>query len=92
MDRLKDEELKEVRIYPVREKVDIITMPQKRELEEIRRHLKDVLNTVSETSLWTGSMILSYPSERTSNQKDMTMTDYFGVADKTAERNLKCAN
>lgn len=45
MDRLTDEELKEVRIYPVREKVDIITMPQKRQLEEIRRHLKDVLDS-----------------------------------------------
>ena len=45
MDRLTDEELKKVRIYPVREKVDIITMPQKRELEEIRRHLKDVLDS-----------------------------------------------
>ncbi|MEE0821518.1 hypothetical protein, partial [Catenibacterium sp.] len=45
MDRLTDEELKKVRIYPVREKVDIITMPQKRQLEEIRRHLKDVLDS-----------------------------------------------
>lgn len=32
MDRLTDEELKEVRIYPVREKVDIITMLLNRKL------------------------------------------------------------
>ena len=45
MDKLTDEELKKVRIYPVREKVDIITMPQKKQLEEIRRHLNDVLDS-----------------------------------------------
>lgn len=45
MDRLTDEELEEAKIYPVREKVDVILMPQKKQLEEIRRHLKDVLDS-----------------------------------------------
>lgn len=66
MDRLKDEELKEVRIYPVREKVDIITMPQKRELEEIRRHLKDVLDSDVDEKVHNILSVVDY-QKRTTN-------------------------
>ena len=66
MDRLTDEELKEVRIYPVREKVDIITMPQKRQLEEIRRHLKDVLDSDVDEKVHNILSVVDY-QKRTTN-------------------------
>ena len=66
MDRLTDEELKEVRIYPVREKVDIITMPQKRQLEEIRRHLKDVLDSDVDEKVHNILSVMDY-QKRTTN-------------------------
>lgn len=66
MDRLTDEELKEVRIYPVREKVDIITMPQKRQLEEIRRHLKDVLDADVDEKVHNILSVVDY-QKRTTN-------------------------
>lgn len=66
MDRLTDEELKKVRIYPVREKVDIITMPQKRQLEEIRRHLKDVLDSDVDEKVHNILSVMDY-QKRTTN-------------------------
>ena len=66
MDRLTDDELKEIRIYPVREKVDIITMPQKRQLEEIRRHLKDVLDSDVDEKVHNILSVVDY-QKRTTN-------------------------
>ena len=66
MDRLTDEELKKVRIYPVREKVDIITMPQKRQLEEIRRYMKDVLDSDVDEKVHNILSVVDY-QKRTTN-------------------------
>ena len=65
MDRLTDEELKEARIYPVREKVDIILMPQKKQLEEIRRHLKDVLDSDVDEKVHNILSVVDYQKRNT---------------------------
>lgn len=75
MDRLTDEELKEVRIYPVREKVDIITMPQKRQLEEIRRHLKDVLDSDVDEKVHNILSVVDY-QKRTTNFSSAKQVEY----------------
>lgn len=65
MDRLTDEELEEARIYPVREKVDIILMPQKKQLEEIRRHLKDVLDSDVDEKVHNILSVVDYQKRNT---------------------------
>ena len=75
MDRLKDEELKEVRIYPVREKVDIITMPQKKVLQEIRRHLKDVLDSDVDEKVHNILSVVDY-QRRTTNFSSAKQVEY----------------
>lgn len=75
MDRLTDEELKEVRIYPVREKVDIILMPQKKQLEEIRRHLKDVLDSDVDEKVHNILSVVDY-QKRTTNFSSAKQVEY----------------
>lgn len=75
MDRLTDEELKEVKIYPVREKVDIITMPQKKQLEAIRRHLKDVLDSDVDEKVHNILSVVDY-QKRTTNFSSAKQVEY----------------
>lgn len=75
MDRLTDEELKEVRIYPVRKKVDIILMPQKKQLEEIRRHLKDVLDSDVDEKVHNILSVVDY-QKRTTNFSSAKQVEY----------------
>lgn len=75
MDRLTDEELKEVKIYPVREKVDIITMPQKKVLQEIRRHLKDVLDSDVDEKVHNILSVVDY-QKRTTNFSSAKQVEY----------------
>lgn len=75
MDRLTDEELKEVRIYPVRGKVDIILMPQKKQLEEIRRHLKDVLDSDVDEKVHNILSVVDY-QKRTTNFSSAKQVEY----------------
>lgn len=75
MDRLTDEELKEVKIYPVREKVDIILMPQKKQLEEIRRHLKDVLDSDVDEKVHNILSVVDY-QKRTTNFSSAKQVEY----------------
>ena len=75
MDRLTDEELKEVKIYPVRKKVDIITMPQKKQLEEIRRHLKDVLDSDVDEKVHNILSVVDY-QKRTTNFSSAKQVEY----------------
>lgn len=75
MDRLTDEELKEVRIYPVREKLDIILMPQKKQLEEIRRHLKDVLDSDVDEKVHNILSVVDY-QKRTTNFSSAKQVEY----------------
>lgn len=75
MDRLTDEELKEARIYPVREKVDIILMPQKKQLEEIRRHLKDVLDSDVDEKVHNILSVVDY-QKRTTNFSSAKQVEY----------------
>ncbi len=75
MDRLTDEELEEARIYPVREKVDIITMPQKKQLEEIRRHLKDVLDSDVDEKVHNILSVVDY-QKRTTNFSSAKQVEY----------------
>ena len=75
MDRLTDEELKEVKIYPVREKVDIILMPQKKQLEEIRRHLKDVLDSDVDEKVHNILSVVDY-QKRTTNFSSPKQVEY----------------
>ena len=75
MDRLTDEELEEVKIYPVREKVDIILMPQKKQLEEIRRHLKDVLDSDVDEKVHNILSVVDY-QKRTTNFSSPKQVEY----------------
>ena len=75
MGRLTDEELKEARIYPVREKVDIITMPQKKVLQEIRRHLKDVLDSDVDEKVHNILSVVDY-QRRTTNFSSAKQVEY----------------
>lgn len=75
MDRLTDEELEEVKIYPVREKVDIILMPQKKQLEEIRRHLKDVLDSDVDEKVHNILSVVDY-QKRTTNFSSAKQVEY----------------
>ena len=75
MDRLTDEELKEVRIYPARGKVDIILMPQKKQLEEIRRHLKDVLDSDVDEKVHNILSVVDY-QKRTTNFSSAKQVEY----------------
>ena len=75
MGRLTDEELKEARIYPVREKVDIITMPQKKVLQEIRRHLKDVLDSDVDEKVHNILSVVDY-QRRTTNFSSAKQAEY----------------
>lgn len=75
MDRLTDEELKEVKIYPAREKVDIILMPQKKQLEEIRRHLKDVLDSDVDEKVHNILSVVDY-QKRTTNFSSAKQVEY----------------
>ena len=75
MDRLTDEELEEAKIYPVREKVDIILMPQKKQLEEIRRHLKDVLDSDVDEKVHNILSVVDY-QKRTTNFSSAKQVEY----------------
>ena len=75
MDRLTDEELEEAKIYPVREKVDVILMPQKKQLEEIRRHLKDVLDSDVDEKVHNILSVVDY-QKRTTNFSSAKQVEY----------------